>query len=371
MGTIIGLNEAKQIREEARTADKLVVFTNGCFDLLHRGHVEYLTKARLMGDLLIVGLNSDRSVRELKGHRRPFVNELDRATIVAALSCVDYVVIFDEPTPTNLILALTPNVLAKGGDWPVDRIVGREIVESVGGQVVSIESSTPNYSSSSLAEKIRYDLTYSIPNLDPPLNDKKVFVLDYLRESTLVTNKIAQNMSDLIVKAAAMIVKSLKKGGKILLCGNGGSAVQAQHIAAELVGRFKIERNGLPAISLTTDSSIITSISNDYSFREVFSRQLKALATKHDVLIAISTSGNSENVVRAAETAIELEIPSIGMLGRGGGRLAPLVDIPLIVPSNDTARIQEAHTAIGHILCSLIENEGRELVIQNKTCRLK
>ncbi|MBP6822000.1 MAG: D-glycero-beta-D-manno-heptose 1-phosphate adenylyltransferase [Acidobacteria bacterium] len=132
------LDQLRIERERLRQAGKKVVFTNGCFDLLHPGHVRYLQQARALGDALIVALNSDRSVRELKGDKRPILNEAERSEVMAALACVDFVTIFDEPTPLEIISALLPDILVKGGDWGIDSIVGREEVEAAGGQVMSL-----------------------------------------------------------------------------------------------------------------------------------------------------------------------------------------------------------------------------------------
>lgn len=148
----------------------------------------------------------------------------------------------------------------------------------------------------------------------------------------------------------------LQNGGKILLMGNGGSAADCQHIAAEIVGRYKRERKGLPAIALTTDSSILTSVGNDYGFEHIFARQIEALCSEGDVVIGISTSGNSANVVAGIETARGLGAHTVGLTGTGGGRLADLCDAILAMPSGDTPRVQEAHILIGHILCDLIES---------------
>jgi len=147
----------------------------------------------------------------------------------------------------------------------------------------------------------------------------------------------------------------LKRGGKILLMGNGGSAADAQHIAAEIVGRYKKERPGLPSIALTTDTSIITSIGNDYGFEFIFSRQVEALCSPLDVVIGITTSGNSANVVRGIEKAKQIGAKTVGLTGGSGGKLASLCDFNLIMPSSDTPRIQEAHILIGHSLCDLLE----------------
>lgn len=160
-----------------------------------------------------------------------------------------------------------------------------------------------------------------------------------------------------IAQAANLIIGAYQQGHKLLLCGNGGSAADAQHIAAELVGRFKKERRGLPAIALTTDTSIMTAVANDYWYDLLFARQVEAIGDKGDVLLVISTSGNSVNLVRAAETAKFKGLNTIGFLGSGGGKLKDLVDLPLIVPSEDSGRIQEVHIFIGHIICSLIDSK--------------
>lgn len=138
MGMNLSLDQLQIERDRLRQTGKKVVFTNGCFDLLHPGHVRYLQQARALGDALIVALNSDRSVRELKGDKRPILNESERAEVMAALACVDYVTVFDEPTPREIISALLPDILVKGGDWSIDNIVGREEVEAAGGQVMSL-----------------------------------------------------------------------------------------------------------------------------------------------------------------------------------------------------------------------------------------
>lgn len=161
--------------------------------------------------------------------------------------------------------------------------------------------------------------------------------------------------------AIGTIVQSIRAGGKIMLCGNGGSAADSQHIAAELTGRFIRDRIPLPALALSTDTSALTCIGNDYSFAEVFSRQLFALGKSGDCLLAISTSGNSANVIKAVEAAHELGIRTIGLLGRDGGALGALCEHNITVPSNITARIQEAHILIGHTICGGVE-QGLGLV---------
>jgi len=157
--------------------------------------------------------------------------------------------------------------------------------------------------------------------------------------------------------AAKICINSLKTGGKILLIGNGGSAADAQHIAAELVGRYKTERKGLPAIALTTDTSAITSIANDYGYKKVFERQVEAIANEGDVLIGISTGGSSKNIINAILIANKIGCKTIGFSGRDGGEFNILCDVNIIVAAEDTARIQEMHILIGHTICHLIESE--------------
>jgi D-sedoheptulose 7-phosphate isomerase len=158
-----------------------------------------------------------------------------------------------------------------------------------------------------------------------------------------------------IAQAVEVVVECLRKGGKVLLCGNGGSAAEAQHIAAELVGRFKRERRAFAAIALTTNTSIITAIANDYSFDDVFARQVGALGAAGDVLFAYSTSGTSKNVVRAIQAAKIVGMKAVGFTGAGGGSVASLCDVCIKGPSDDTPTIQECHTAAGHTICRLVE----------------
>jgi D-sedoheptulose 7-phosphate isomerase len=163
-------------------------------------------------------------------------------------------------------------------------------------------------------------------------------------------------LGPVIQQAAGLIVATLSRGGKLMLCGNGGSAADSQHLAAELTGRFVKDRRPLAAMALSTDTSALTCIANDYTFDEVFSRQVMGLGSKGDCLIAISTSGNSRNVLRAAEAARAAGVHVIGLLGKDGGALRALCDVAIVVPGTTTARIQEAHIFIGHTLCAMVED---------------
>lgn len=180
-------------------------------------------------------------------------------------------------------------------------------------------------------------------------------VRDLIVESIAVQHSVADKLTPSIVKVADILATSIIDGHKLLIFGNGGSAADAQHMASEFIGRFEINRKPLAAIALTTDTSLLTSVSNDYGHDAIFSRQIEALGENGDIAIAISTSGSSENVLEGVRSARKLGIQTIGMTGRTGGKLAMLVDLCLCVPSTNTARIQEAHGLIIHLLCKLVE----------------
>ncbi len=182
-------------------------------------------------------------------------------------------------------------------------------------------------------------------------------VSQQLAESATVKRDLAERDTGQIVEFFQRVIGCLRQGGKILFCGNGGSAADAQHLAAELVGRFGKGKPPLAAIALTTDTSVLTCLSNDYSFDDVFAKQVQALGKKGDVLVSISTSGKSENIVRAARCARELGLFTIALTGSGGGALAEVAELCLKVPSENSQRIQEAHITIGHIVLDLLEKK--------------
>ena len=182
-------------------------------------------------------------------------------------------------------------------------------------------------------------------------------IKNLLNISADLKKTVAETLSFEILDAAQKIQDRLEAGGKLMLMGNGGSAADAQHIAAELVGRFKKERKAMPALALTVDTSSLTALGNDYGFNTIFERQVEALANKNDAVIGISTSGNSENIIRAVNKANSIGAFTIGLLGNDGGKLKDAVNLPIIIPSNDTARIQEVHITIGHIICEIIEED--------------
>jgi D-sedoheptulose 7-phosphate isomerase len=321
------------------------VFTNGCFDILHPGHVDLLRRARKLGDRLVIGINSDESVRSVKGNGRPFITQDDRKSLLESLRDVDQVIIFEELTPENLIRRIKPDILVKGGDWNEDEIIGAEFVRSNGGEVHSLPL-VDGHSSTNIVQKVR-SMNGIIDGVGRPF--------DPIDEHIEVLTKMKNLLAGDIQRAAELIIETFHGGSKVLIFGNGGSAADAQHLAAEFVGRYESERRSLPAIALTTDTSAVTAISNDYGFDSVFTRQLSGLASTGDCVVAISTSGNSPNVISAVMKARSMGCRVIGMTGKNGKKLSSLSDVSIMIPSSRTARIQEAHITVAHIWCELID----------------
>jgi D-sedoheptulose 7-phosphate isomerase len=330
------------------------VFTNGCFDIIHPGHVDLLKRARALGDKLIVGINSDESVRSIKGKDRPFFSQEDRKAILLALESVDEVQIFDELTPETLIRRLEPDVLVKGGDWSIDEIIGSDFVKAHGGEVHSLPL-VDGYSSTKAIDFARSSSKES---------DEIVKGLDIvgtsLDEHITTFGSVRSSLHADLSQTGQILIDTFLSGKKVLICGNGGSAADAQHIAAEFVGRYETERRSLPAIALTTDTSSLTAIGNDYGFERIFARQVESLANEGDCLIAISTSGNSPNVIAAVMEARRRGTRVIGLTGSQGKKLASLSDACILAPSSRTARIQEVHLTVIHIWCEMVDHAFAE-----------
>jgi len=183
----------------------------------------------------------------------------------------------------------------------------------------------------------------------------KDIIDDILGESLKVKEQFIKECSEDLITLSKKIVSSFTSDRKLMICGNGGSAANAQHIAAEFVNRFEMKRPPLPAISLSTDASVITYIGNEYSFNDIFTKQIKALGLDGDILLAISASGNSQNIISAAETARDMGIYVAGMTGATGGKLKEVSDICLSVPSDTSARVQESHVLAGHVICEMVD----------------
>ena len=194
-----------------------------------------------------------------------------------------------------------------------------------------------------------------MPGRDVDNPDFLARVRDAIEESAAVKRAALEQCGGSIARAAEIVIETFRDGGKLLAFGNGGSASDAQHLAAELAGRYVRERPGLPALALSANTSDLTAIGNDYGFDRVFARLIQAHGRAGDVAVAISTSGSSPNVVAAVETARELGLRTVGLTGKGGGKLAGMVDVPIVVPSDSTPRIQETHITVVHLLCELVD----------------
>lgn len=356
-GSAHAAEELYKLRMSWKNDKKRVITTNGCFDLIHPGHIQFLEMAANLGDKLIVGINSDRSVRTLKGEGKPLLGELERAMMLSALKSVDAVIIFDELLPNQFLDQIQPDIHCKAGDYSVETLPETKVVEKYGGNI-HILPLIEGFSSSGLLNRIQSEAKdVKDTSGTIPLKSIEDQILSYLLSSSNLFRQSAYGLKDLIAAASDQLNQVLNKNNKILLCGNGGSAADSQHIAAELVGRFRKNRQALPAIALTTDTSILTAVANDYGFDQVFSRQIEALSQPGDMLIALSTSGESANVILAAETAKERGVFVLGLSGTTESSLSKISDLALRVPSTDTAMIQQIHIGIMHLLCDLAEQE--------------
>jgi D-sedoheptulose 7-phosphate isomerase len=324
-----------------------LVFTNGCFDVLHPGHVDLLRRAKALGDRLVVGINSDRSVRAIKGPGRPVFSQDDRKALLLGLESVDDVLVFDEQTPERLIKEIAPHVLVKGGDWSVEEIVGSDFVLKNGGEVFSLPL-VEGYSSTKVIESVNRGESENAATAQD-------IVTNSLSEHRETFEAVIEGIADDIRTTGNVLIETFRRGNKVLVFGNGGSAADAQHLAAEFVGRYETERMSLPAIALTTDTSALTAIGNDYGFDRVFSRQVESLVSDGDCIIAISTSGNSPNVIAGVMEGRRRGAKIIGMTGAGGKKLAALCDASILVPASRTARVQEVHITVCHIWCEMVD----------------
>jgi rfaE bifunctional protein nucleotidyltransferase chain/domain len=326
-----------------RRDGRRIVTTNGCFDVIHAGHLSLLEQARALGDVLIVGINSDDSVRRLKGADRPKMNAADRVRVISALKPVDDVVVFESDLPLAFLDTVRPNIHVKGGDYDADKMPETALVRKNGGEVRVIPLIEGR--SSSLAVLSDSD------SFDPVSRE---ILLEHLRWSNVV-RQTGYQLSQKIAAEAQRMFDVLANSGRILVCGNGGSACDADHFAAEMIGRFRHQRDGVPVFSLSSGSGVLTSLANDFGYADIFRLQVVALAKKGDLLLAISTSGKSQNVLRALTEARARGVYTVLLTGKSGGPARVLADSVLDIPSDDTADIQQGHRAVIHSLCARID----------------
>lgn len=332
---------------------EVIVFTNGCFDILHPGHIDLLEKAKKLGNKLIVGINSDESVRAIKGSPRPFISEKDRAAVLMGLSCVDEVVTFNEPTPQQIIEKIKPDVLVKGGDWTTDQIIGADFVKKRGGKVLSIPLKE-GFSSSSIVEKI-------LASQNHEKVDKKTILEDLglvekgIEAHLEVFQNLLQNEISAIEKCGKILVEAAERGNKIIICVDGKESGNLQCYATQLVEIFEKVKPGFAVNVLTPNSSGLEKSEKNNNLEEIFLKKLEELVIQNDVVIGISISGNSPNVISGVMLARQKGCRTIGLTGAKGKKLASLCDASVLVPSERTSRIQEAHITIENLWCEILE----------------
>ncbi len=339
-----------------RSQGERIITTNGCFDLLHSGHIQFLEMARSLGDLLVVGLNSDSSVRLIKGADRPLLPQNERAALLGGLRAVDCVIIFDEPLPFNFLEFVQPSVHCKAGDYSAEQLPEKSTVERHGG-VIKILPTVPGYSTSSLIQRI----IQSVSNADigiTGINDQKTGrdkAFEQLLAGSNLLRQTAYRILDPIMQAVEICSNALLRGNKILVCNDGSSAANAEHFTAELVGRIQAGHPALPAISLASNSAILSAPGDGDDFEQVFARQVQAYGQPGDVLLAIAAGDASPNGIRAVQTARKINMRIISLINETPSQLTDLSDLCLAVPSQSTPLIQQAHLAILLILCDQIE----------------
>jgi D-sedoheptulose 7-phosphate isomerase len=352
-GRQLALEELLSHIEGRRREGARIVTANGCFDLLHAGHVQHLEEARSLGDLLLVALNNDRSVRSVKGPGRPIVPERERAAVLTAMRAVHAVVVFDQSTPAEVLSKIRPDLHCKGGDHANAVLPEAEAVRAAGGEIRILPRYLDNSTTRLAADATRLTLEAQLARASPATEPVDL-VETLLTGASVASGATARDLSSKIVEAAALVAERLAAGRKLLFCGNGGCAAHAQHAAAEFVGRFSTDA-ALPAIALSADATAVTAISNDYGFEQVFARQIEALGERGDVLIPLSVSGRSPNVLMAADRASALGLSVIGIGGRRGSELARRCDISLVLPAEESAILQSLQLLVLHAITAIAE----------------
>ena len=326
----------------ARVRDRgeRVVTTNGCFDLLHAGHAAFLHDAKAQGDLLIVGLNGDASVTRLKGAGRPLMPERDRAALLTALRSVDYVLVFAEQLPSSWLAAVRPAIHCKAGDYTDDALPEAEVVRAQGG-AVRILPFQAGVSTSALLARI------AVPTASGDgecAGAHETGVMPMLLAGSNVLRQTAYRLAARIEQVAAVMTAALQRGNQVLVCGNGESAADARHFAAQLVGRAQRDRPTLSAQALTSNA-------NDAGFAS----QVAALGRRGDMLVLFASGGDAENLLAAVDVAAQRGMRTLALTGDSPNALAGVCDQVLAIPSREAPLIQQAQIAIIHCLCDQLE----------------
>ena len=327
--------------ESLRRDGKRVVTTIGCTDLLDDDYATFLEACKREGDVLVVGIPVADIYPDGDALESPPASPVDRARLIAAMHMVDYVLVYTDFTLDAWLEMIRPDVHCIARLHAIDDHPTEDNRQGHTCQLCIL----PFHTHSPAAQLPRHTTSA----------EGTATCFSTLMAGSEVLQQTALRLACLIELAGSLIISSIESGGKVLICGNGGSAADAQHFAAELVGRYKRERCAFPAIALTVDSSILTSVSNDYGFEEIFARQVQGLGKAGDVLLLISTSGHSANLLAAADRANALGMTTISLVSERTNPLSALCALALEVPAQDTPLIQQAHIAILHAICEQVE----------------
>jgi rfaE bifunctional protein nucleotidyltransferase chain/domain len=330
-----------------RAQGKKIVTANGCFDILHFGHLSLLSEAKASGDILIVGVNSDRTVKKIKGAGRPIFPEKERASLLVSLEFVDHVIVFDEILPNELLETIRPDIHCISGEYAKKKLPEKDVVKKSGGKIKMLPF-IPGYSTSNIIQKINH---HKIDPGSQASTSKDVDAIrDYLFESSQSIRCLAYQHGGTLIRISTQMVDVIKSNGKIIFCGDGESDAETHYFAAELNRRPSLGGKSFTAIALSSDGSEKA----DDGDNDVFSRQLEAIGKPEDLLIAISTSGESKNILMAGETARDIGMQIIAFTGNHESPLTGLCDEILSIDSNKTTIIQQGLITAFHGICYLI-----------------
>jgi rfaE bifunctional protein nucleotidyltransferase chain/domain len=342
------ISEFEKKLDDYRAQDKKIITANGCFDIFHFGHLSLLTEAKSLGDVLIVGVNSDRTVRKIKGAGRPIFPEKERASLLVSLEFVDHVIIYDDILPNELLGTIRPDIHCISGEYSDTKLPEKDIVESFGGKV-KVLSFIPGHSTTNIIQKIHQHTTDSDAQASP--SKGKDAITDYLFESSNSIRCLAYQHSETLLHMAELMVNVIRTNGKIIFYGNGGSEAEAQRFAAELIRRFVPREKPFPVIALSGDRSEVSNTDKDY----VFFRQLEAVGKPGDLLVILSTNGESKDVIMAGDAARGIGMQIIGFTGNANSYPHGLWDEILSVDSNKPTIIQQSFMAACNSICYLLE----------------
>jgi rfaE bifunctional protein nucleotidyltransferase chain/domain len=341
-------SEFEKKLDDYRAQSKIIVTANGCFDLLHFGHLSLLMEAKSLGDILVVGVNSDRMVKKIKGEGRPIFPEKERASLLVSLEYVDHVIVYDDILPNELLGRIRPDIHCISGEYVNKKLPEKDIVEKAGGKV-EVLPFIPGYATSDIIQKInRHQVD---PGAQTSPSKGKDTVTDYLFESSNHIRCLAYQHGDTLTRIAGQMANVIKSNKMIIFCGDGGGDGDAQRFATELNRCFSPGSKRLPATWISSDHSVMSDIGNE----EVLSRPLKAGGKPGDLLIILTTNVNSKAIVMAGETAREIGMHIVGFTSNTDSPLYDLCDEILSIDSQKRTMIQQGFITAFNGIYSLLE----------------